>query len=233
LNTTKNMEAIMQADPGNWVISLSGFSQDLYQRTHTMGDIEVVKENMRKLRDYKKKHNSNTQVSVSYHCYKDNMGADYQDMSSFCRELGFIFVPTVAYFYPLEKVMDAYEGRLKQEDKDLIDLLIVSPEDAREISLRKPSADCGLRANMMTINCDGSVALCCTVYDDKYTISKSFLETPLEELQQRKYSHDLCKKCMKNGMHDTFLYNSYEDWCSKAEENLPGVALPRELMPQA
>jgi hypothetical protein len=60
--------------------------------------------------------------------------------------------------------------------------------------------DCRLRKKQTAINWDGSVALCCSVYDSsRFTIAKSFVDTDWDELQARKYDHDFCNSCFKAG----------------------------------
>lgn len=230
LNAGKHYEEVMAAAPRLWIVSLSGFTQDVYARGHTKGDIEVVKDNMRRLSELRHRYGDKTEISVSYHCYNDNLGSEYDSMREFCASLDLACVPTLAYFYPLEKLFDYFEGTLTDEDQALVDRLIVSPQEASAMALASPSGDCGLRATMMSINCDGTVSLCCTVFDRKYVIAESYLDTSLEELQARKYRHETCKQCMSRGLHDTFAYQPIDQWYAQAQENLPGVVLPEGLL---
>ena len=230
LNAGKNFDQVMAAEPKLWIVSLSGFSQEIYSRGHTKGDIEVVKENMRLLSQLRHRYGDKTEVSISYHCYRDNLGTEYDNMREFCASLDLACVPTLAYFYPLEKLFDYFDGTLSEEDRALVDRLIVSPAEASEIALANASDDCVLRSKMMSINCDGSVSLCCTVFDKKYVIADSFLEVPLAQLQARKYSHETCGSCMSRGLHDAFAYHPETEWRARAEQNSPGVVLPKGLL---
>jgi len=49
LNHIKNLEAVIKKDPDHIRVSLSGFTQEIYQIGHRNGDIETVKQNMRTL----------------------------------------------------------------------------------------------------------------------------------------------------------------------------------------
>jgi len=52
--------------------------------------------------------------------------------------------------------------------------------------------------------------LCCTVYDQsKYKLA-SFLDTPLEKLQEMKYHHQMCGSCMKHGLHVLAIHGTEE-----------------------
>ena len=61
--------------------------------------------------------------------------------------------------------------------------------------------DCGRRSGKMSIRLDGSVPLCCVTYDRRITATENFLETPHDEIQLQRYSHDFCGDCMRHGMH--------------------------------
>ncbi len=53
---------------------------------------------------------------------------------------------------------------------------------------------------MTTINYDGSVALCCGVYNRENMLGVNFTDLPHEELQARKYEHEFCKTCYSHGL---------------------------------
>ena len=55
---------------------------------------------------------------------------------------------------------------------------------------------------MMTINYDGTVALCCGTYRAENMLGEGFLDASHEELQECKYQHEFCKACYENGLHD-------------------------------
>ncbi len=63
--------------------------------------------------------------------------------------------------------------------------------------------DCELRFNQTVINHDGSVALCCTVYDQENMLGIKFLEHDHAEIERRKYAHPYCATCFKAGMQYT------------------------------
>ena len=65
---------------------------------------------------------------------------------------------------------------------------------------RSERHDCELRFNQTVINHDGSVALCCSVYDKPNMLGLDFLATPHTELERAKYGHPFCRKCMASGV---------------------------------
>jgi MoaA/NifB/PqqE/SkfB family radical SAM enzyme len=229
-NTCRNLEAVLAEEPMSFRISVSGFFQETYERTHRNGDIAKVKANMRLLRETMDRLDSATQVQVAYHCYVDNLAEDYTRMRDFCASLGFFFLPMWAYVTSIEKLLDVYECReLGQQDRALLSLLAVSPREAREIARRRPSGDCVLRSHQTTINSDGSVALCCGVYDRKANIARHFLDVGFEGLQTAKYEHPLCGRCMSHGIHDLLTYTDFASWNRVAAARISPRELPPEL----
>jgi MoaA/NifB/PqqE/SkfB family radical SAM enzyme len=203
LNHKFDFREAIKAGPSEIIISASGFTQEVYGRTHKRGNIEVVKENMRKLREYIDEFGVKMSVGVSYHLYRHNL-ADANMMAAYAKTLGFDFRPVVAFLQPLEKAIQAIEGRLTAEDRDVIDLMLDHPIIGKV--LRNDAIanypDCSLRTNMMTINHDGTVALCCGVYETGNMLGANFLDLSHEQLQGRKYEHEFCRTCFKNGLNN-------------------------------
>jgi hypothetical protein len=48
--------------------------------------------------------------------------------------------------------------------------------------------------------------LCCALYDSETFGVGNFLTTPVEELQGRKQSSDICERCTKHGSHVWGMY---------------------------
>ena len=231
LNICRNLNEVVRAGPERIRITVSGFTQEVYGRTHVGGNIETVKANMRKLSDALDRHRSETGVYLAYLCYVHNVGIEYDRMSALSRELGFNFRPYWAYLMPLDKYLAHYEEGLPEEDQALLDLLAVHPDEAKSIALRHMTEDCSLRSRQTAINCDGSVALCCGVYDMKHTIAKSFLDISHADLQDAKYDHALCTECMKHGLHVTAIYGGIKEWSKVAAVKLHPQKVPKELVP--
>lgn len=205
LNHVKNLEELIRAEPGYIRISLSGYYQQTYSRTHKGGDIEKVKANMRLLREYLDKYNSSSVVVVGYITYKHNCTEDLALMSALCHELDFKFSRDTAVLMPLEKLLDAIENKSATNEVD--DLLLIAPKLMSELSrpYRANYRDCTLRRARLSMNADGSVPLCCAVWSHEYDVAANYLDTSEEDIRKVRYSHDMCKRCMSN-MAD-FTYN--------------------------
>lgn len=201
LNIKHGLEAAIAADPDELKISLSGFTPETYAGAHVRGKLEVVKENMRRVSRYRAAHKAATRIWVGHHIYKSNRH-EIDDVRRFCGELGFEYQPIEAFYMPLERLIDAVDGKPNPLDRGILDDLLSHPaERQRRIALsRSERYDCELRFNQTVINHDGAVALCCTVYDAPNMLGVGFLDESLAAIEARKYRHAFCRTCYARGM---------------------------------
>ena len=202
LNVFPDLKAVVQARPTYLRISLSGFFNETYQRTHKAGDVNLVKANMHMLRYWLDKTGSDTIVQVGYHVYRSNFPDDFFRMRDLCEELDFIFAPTLAALMPVEKAVAAVDGKSLPADQELLDNLVVSTgERVALLSQARPRyQDCQYRQKRTTINYDGSVPLCCATFEQEQIIASSFLSISRAELTERKYQHDFCRICQERSL---------------------------------
>jgi MoaA/NifB/PqqE/SkfB family radical SAM enzyme len=90
LNVIRNPDEILASNPNFFRISLSGFTQPIYERGHREGDVETVKNNMVKLADAKIRTGSSTLVEVLYHKYNYNLHEIDPMRKNFPNRSGFI-----------------------------------------------------------------------------------------------------------------------------------------------
>jgi MoaA/NifB/PqqE/SkfB family radical SAM enzyme len=224
-----DMRMVAKYLPSHFRVSLSGFYQDTYSKGHRNGHVDVVKSNLYRLHHaIIKQHGTEflSKVEVCYHVYRDNVEKDIFMMNELCQELGYRFSPYWAVLMPLEGVLDYIAGKAKEDMVQIANRLLISVQEGLDIAKQNPLDDCPLRSGATTINYDGSVALCCTVYDEVNTISPSFLQTPAQELQDMKYAHDLCKTCMSYNLHSLALSHSISDWNNKGNQILSKLNAP-------
>lgn len=200
LNIAKNLEEVVNAEPAEIKISLSGMTEDNYSFSHRRGNIKRVKSNMFMLRSYIDKLRKNIRVWVGQHHYKHNH-LDIQLAADLCRELGFEHYPTQAYLQPLEKVVETIKFGTNENDSPITESLLQHPKDTSRYlkSNRSGLYDCELRFNQTVINHNGEVALCCNVYDQKNMLGLHFLEHSHNTIEQKKYNHPFCITCNKYG----------------------------------
>lgn len=221
LNVLRNIDAVMETSPAAFRISVSGFTQEVYGATHRGGNIERVKANMQTLAEVKRKVGAKTRIEVLYHRYLGNL-EDELLMKAFCEGLGFDFLPVWAFMMPLEKVLAFSDPTYQQatvngEDLALIERLALPLTESIEIAKRHRSKPCILRDEQMTLDFQGNVQLCCTVFDTEQFTVGSYLEMDVASLQRRKDAHD---QCMSKGLHVLFTYGT---------EEFEQLAMPRYL----
>jgi len=204
LNIRHGLDAVVRAAPDDLKVSLSGFSPDSYGRTHTGGDLALVQRNLRALREAIDRHKVGTHVWVSHHLYRNNLG-ETDAVRAMCAELRFAYRPIQAFYMPLERLQEYLDGRPNPLDHGIIAELLTDPRVSHRMiqTLRSGKFDCELRFNQTVINHDGSVALCCTVYDQENMLGVDFLGHDHAEIERRKYAHPFCAKCFKAGTEYT------------------------------
>jgi len=214
LNILPNAETIMATNPASFRISNSGFSQEVYGRTHKGGNIERVKKHMMELAEAKKHNNATTDIYVYYHRYLHNLKEE-RLMRKFATDLGFYFHAVWALFFPLEKIL-AYAGEdvsdfpITEEDRALISSLALPLPVALTASRKYGSRPCPLREDAISLDYQGNFTLCCGVFDArKYTLG-NYMDMPLEEIQSLRQSHSMCRCCMHHGCHIYMTYGINE-----------------------
>lgn len=220
LNHFPNMEAVMEAAPDCIRISLSGSRNSSYQRTHTRGDIDRVKENMRRLRELADLNGHRSQIQVGFHVYRHNFPGEFVEMAQLAHELGFYFEPTIATLMPVELLVDIAENRVSATDHPITDSLVFPIESMTSGLERTPAnQDCLFRTHMTAINADMSVSLCCATYADAYTITSSFLDlTPNTPLPDN--CGALCDTCQHHKYDLLFTDQKTEAWWDRANDVL-------------
>jgi len=204
LNVMPNIEGVLAVNPDYLMISVSGFTQSIYEQTHRGGDIERVKQNMVTLAEAKSRMNSQTRIEVKYLIYLGNVDEAVL-MKQFVESLGFSFTLSWAGLMPLEKLLTYVSNGstgevLTEEDRHLTDRLIFPHKEL--INLAKPykKLPCLLLEEWIMINCKGDVQLCCMVYNEsKYTIA-NYLTTPISKIQALKRAHWQCSDCIEYGI---------------------------------
>jgi pyruvate-formate lyase-activating enzyme len=214
LNVTADFCSVLRADPTLLRVSLSGFRQEIYGKTHRHGNIERVKQNMREVAQAKRLTGSDIDLHVLFHRYLGNHEDEFQ-MRAFAESLGFQFQPVWAYLMPLEKNL-AFLGEsdtgtsITSGDRTLIESLALRPDEASQAARPYRDQPCVLQTRRLAIDHEGKIQLCCATFDRaRYTVA-DFLKTPLSEIQQRRRDHSLCATCAKHGLHIVAVYGAPE-----------------------
>lgn len=202
LNIKRNYSKIVPY-VNKWCISLSGFSQDTYGKTHKGGDIEKVKSNMAALAEAKRHTRSQCMVYTRYIRYRENI-KDEKLMKEFTESLGFTHSSCWAQFTPLEKLtshLDGHKNLLSKEDSEIIDNLAIDPIEYITLAQKYDAGYCHLRSDQITLDAEGNSILRCSVYDQNANNLGNFLSLNLLEMQEKRMNHATCQSCMHLGAH--------------------------------
>ncbi|MGE4232301.1 MAG: radical SAM protein [Bacteriovoracia bacterium] len=219
ISNTQRVNSIVEANPDYLKISTSGFYPDVYNSTHTGGNVNLVKSNLYRLKYLIERYNLSTFVDVNYHVYKNNFDKDLNKMQELCDELSFTLSPCYANLTPIERLVDLMEGRADAETKKIADLLLVSVDEGLKATEEYRNLPCRFLTNQVNIHWDRSVPICCVTFDrNTSTIAKDFLEVPLEQITRNKENHPSCEKCTKYGFHSYLLGVNQKGWDEVAEK---------------
>lgn len=210
LNHIKNLEAVIKKDPDHIRVSLSGFTQEIYQIGHRNGNIETVKQNMRTLSNLIKKYHSSFKVTVIYLKYKHNL-SEIPAMKEYALSLGFDFQTFWSYLMPIEMLLQ-YLHTPEKIDKTMMDIVKSLGNEPHEfLNSLKPHGDgrCHLLENQLVLNSDGQVQLCCASLTPIY-LKETYLDLTPEQIFTRRHSADMCRTCMKEGIH-TMVRTTWSD----------------------
>ncbi len=223
LNYMRNAEAVLDARPDLFTVSVSGFTQPVYERAHRGGNIDVVKQNLHELAEIVQRIKYDGFVGISYHMYNDNMGEEMAQMTQLAVSLGFRFLTSWGRVITMENTVQALRHLEEQQtgqkrpydlSPDGLDLntmlppanpefikgmerLHFHPAKAREFYARWPVAPVCVIADVFTeIRHDGRVQLCAWTDDTRLTLG-NYLEMSQEEIVAARRGHPLCRECLR------------------------------------
>ncbi|HEY9078870.1 radical SAM protein [Magnetovibrio sp.] len=201
IKSADQIRDVIQARPEYLKVSISGYYPDVYDLTHTGGDINLVKSNLYRVKHYIDKYNAGTFVDVNYHLYTNNNHKNLNKMKELCDELGFTLSATYALVMPLERCLDHCDGIEDPQTKALEDILLVNIDEGLEVTKDFRANTCPFKDNQMNINWDLKVPVCCVVFNREGTIvADNFLDSSLVEINKSKDEAEICAKCMGYGL---------------------------------
>lgn len=224
LNLMRDIEGIFNAAPDLFTVSISGWTQDVYDRAHCGGDIDKVKNNIYAMNQIRIHMGYKGFVGISYHMYKDNMGEDqFGEVRKFAYNLGLPLVTSLGRTITMENTVQSLR-QLERErtgidrpyekgpgDMDLNTLLpppseqfltamqrtVCPPTRAQEMYSRWPvSKVCAISGVFTEIRHDGRVQLCAWTDDSRLTIG-NYLDMTIDQICAARVGHPFCKECLR------------------------------------
>jgi len=237
LNFIRRVPELLEAHPDLIIISLSGFTQDVYVKGHVGGDIEKVKANMRIIAEANNERPLPTRVSilVNYHVYNDN-AHEIEMMCEYASNLGIGFFTSFARAISMENAIqycrskdpeatpyEVQEGRpdwnyalppIGKTYVDVMQRLNIPPDKAREMYAQYPigkACPVGAGGIFTFIRHDGKTEMCACVADRRITVGDYLTTTAAEMIEQRR-DHSICKQCIKYRLNLYFMIADRDKW---------------------
>jgi len=205
LNHIKNLEDMIKNNPYAIRISLSGFTQEVYQKGHRDGNIETVKQNMKILSNLIKKYHASTKVTVNYIKYKHNL-SEIPAMKKFALDLGFDIQTFWAFFMGVETTLQYLHTPEKIDKSMMHDLVPLLGREPREfLNLLKPYNKrwCHQLEHQIVLNANGEVQQCCSSLTSPFPFNSknTYLDLTPEQIYSRRNNAEICKTCMDEGIN--------------------------------
>lgn len=239
LNFVRRLDDLLEARPDLIIVSLSGFTQDVYVKGHAGGDIEKVKANMRLLAEangrliQKDGGGPGVDIQINYHVYNDNQH-EVELMREYCKNLGLGFFTSLARAISMEnaiqycrsldpeavpyEVQDAkpdYNAMLPPIGPTYVDAmkrLVIPPTQSREMykDLSAPEL-CPIGWMFQFIRHDGKTEMCACVADRRLTLG-DYLTTSQEERIAQRQGHPVCQQCSRYKLRYYFHLTGHKQW---------------------
>lgn len=220
LNHIQRVGEVLAAKPDFMIISLSGFTQEVYVQGHAGGNIDKVKANMKVLGTFNQAANPKVKIAVNYHVYKDNEH-ELEQMRAFAAECGIELFTSTARAISMENAVqycrdhdpdltheialtDQRTGMkfslpmVSDQWRETMDRLKIPPTKAREMYQSTPVSEvCPVGAGGMFsfIRHDGLIQLCACTADRRMTLG-NYLELTPEQMIVKRTGHAFCKQCI-------------------------------------
>lgn len=219
LNHVHHVEEVLSAGLDYMIISLSGFTQEVYVKGHAGGNIDKVKANMKIIGEANSKLPNPVPIFVNYHVYKDN-GHELELMREYAEDCGIGLFTSTARAISMENTIqylrekegnppyEVHEGMpdfnhilppVTQQWRDTMDRLKIPPQNAAEMYKNHPQSTLcpvGAGAMFLFIRHDGKVSMCACVADRRLTVG-DYLTTNVDEMVERRVNHPICQFCTR------------------------------------
>jgi hypothetical protein len=201
LNHSADFASLIESRPECFRISVSGTGDD-YAVTHTGGNWETFLAHAEKIAELRDEIYPEMKIELYHHLYRGKSDIQREQLTDICCRLHFEYHPVPAYLISLDDVLNYCEGEsLPETAQQARELLLVDLDEGLARAKAEASLPCdSLRVTL--INADLSVSNCMMYFDlEGNTCTRSFLETPMEEIFAQRRASMLCKRCRKHGIH--------------------------------
>ena len=202
LNLAKvDYRAIVAAKPERFRISASAWGKK-YEIAHTGGKWEQFIENVELLAKLRNELYPEMKIELYYHVYKHSLGEGVARFRRLCENYNIEFKPVYAYLISLDDVLRYQEGVPLPEAAQLAkDAMLMDLDEGLAMAKAEKRLSCDA-IRSVHINWDTSVSHCMMYYFPQENIAvPDYLDQSIEDITQKRLSSDLCKRCIKQGLH--------------------------------
>lgn len=201
LNLKTDYRTLIKSKPEWFRISCSGIGKN-YEKTHAGGKWGRFFENLKQVSLWRNKYHPSMKVELFYHIYHHNNGKDLKQVKSICQSLGFEFHPVNAYLIGLDDVLHHLEGdALPHEARLAEEMLCIRLAEGMRLARKEKQLACSAMRCLL-INADMRVSNCMMYYNrEGNTAAEDYLKTPLVQIENRRKSCRLCRRCQAKAMH--------------------------------
>jgi MoaA/NifB/PqqE/SkfB family radical SAM enzyme len=183
LRRIPGLEAALRSGIDHLIVSVSGFDQHVYEINHVDGNIDYVKENLRRAAALKATGLISARIVLRFIEFSYNQ-EQKEKLKNFAEELGTEFEVISGVGDPTRPVMTT-----NQDHENVLRLY------RSERPYDQPGKVCPLMFGQIPMDHTGQVYLCCA-YPNYGTLQiGSYLDLTQEELLLRRYSHPMCASC--------------------------------------
>lgn len=237
LNVLNRVDDLLASHPDQIIISLSGWTQEVYVKGHAGGNIEKVKAHMRVLAEANNQIPlpQRVKILVNFHVYKDNEH-EIAPMNEYANNLGLGFFTSIARAISMENAVqycrahdpeatpyEIEEGRpdwnkvlppMGEIYFDAMDRLRIPPTEAVKMYADIPvAAVCPVGAGGMFtfVRHDGLAQMCACTADRRITLG-NYLDMSPDEMIEKRTGHAFCRQCLKARTNLYFHLAHPEKW---------------------
>ena len=210
----EQVEGLTTSGLDKLIVSVDGATQEVYEKYRVGGDIEKVFNNMRRLIEAKKRHNSNLNVVWNFLVMKQN--EHQMDLArKRAKEIGVEITFSIMRTNLKDDILGKVEDNIEKDTEWIPDNPDYNPYDLEQKKRKNPIKFCKRPWMETFINWNGDVFPCgCVVTEKKYSMGNVFekdfksiwngekyIAARKELLDQPNNLETICHLCKENGYY--------------------------------
>lgn len=188
-----NLVRLMGQRPDSFFLSVSGWTQAVYERSHKDGDIERFKRNMAVIARHRHK---SSYVRVSWHSYRYNAHEE-GFMRDYATSLGLDFKAYGTSLIPQDRAFKVWETGI--EDPAGEDVL-VPVKEARALCQARKNWPCLLQTQILAVYSDGRY-MNCSNRQDEANVRGDLFSTTVKDIFKARRTDPACIECKAKAGH--------------------------------